>query len=98
MGATLQKANMEQGYFMTDRSTYISLSEEVTLDILFEGDPYLVNHYHAIAVNPAKYSKRSYELAVNFIGFITSPHGQEIIRDYGKKEFGKPLYFADAIP
>ena len=98
MGATLQKANKEQGYFMTDRSTYISLSKEVTLDILFEGDPYLVNHYHAIAVNPAKYSKRSYELAVNFIGFITSPHGQKIIRDYGKKEFGKPLYFADAIP
>jgi len=98
MGATLQEAADKQGYFMTDRSTYIYLSKEITLDILFEGDPILVNHYHAIAVNPAKYPKSNYELAVNFIGFITSPSGQKIIRDYGQDEFGKPLYFADAIP
>ncbi|MCD6353840.1 MAG: tungstate ABC transporter substrate-binding protein WtpA [Proteobacteria bacterium] len=83
---------------MSDRSTYIYLSKEVNLDILFEGDPSLVNHYNAIAVNPAKYPERNYELAINFIGFITSPAGQKIIRDYGKKEFGLPLYFADAIP
>jgi len=62
-----------------------------------EGDPSLVNHYNAIVVNTARYPERNYELAVNFIGFITSCQGQKIIRDYGKKEFGRPLYFADAI-
>ncbi|MDY6862850.1 MAG: substrate-binding domain-containing protein [Thermodesulfobacteriota bacterium] len=98
MGATLKEAGTARGYFMTDRSTYIYLSKEVNLNLLFEGDPTLVNHYNAIAVNPARYPERNYELAVNFIGFITSPAGQKIIRDYGKKEFGKPLYFADAIP
>ena len=98
MGATLKEAGKAQGYFMTDRSTYIYLSKKVNLDILFEGDPSLVNHYHAIAVNPARYPERKYELTVNFIGFITSQAGQKIIRDYGKKEFGKSLYFADAIP
>jgi len=98
MGATLKEAGKAQGYFMTDRSTYIYLSKEVDLDILFDGDPTLVNHYHAIAVNPARYPKRNYELAVNCIAFITSPTGQKIISDYGKKEFGKPLYSADAIP
>ena len=98
MGATLKEASQGQGYFMTDRSTYIYLSKEIDLDILFEGDPSLVNHYHAIAVNPVRYPERNYELAVNFIGFITSPAGQKIIRDYGKKEFDKSLYFADAIP
>ena len=98
MGATLKEAGKKQGYFMTDRSTYIYLSKEVDLDILFEGDPTLVNHYHAIAVNPAKYPERNYEMAVTFIGFITSPAGQKIIRDYGKKEFGTALYIALAIP
>jgi len=98
MGATLEEASQAQGYFMTDRSTYIYLSKKVNLHILFEGDSTLVNHYNAIAVNPAKYPERNYELAVNFIGFITSQAGQKIIRDYGNKEFGKPLYFADAIP
>lgn len=98
MGATLKEAGQGQGYFMTDRSTYIYLSKDIDLDILFDGDPSLINHYHAIAVNPVKYPERNYELAVNFIGFITSLAGQKIIRDYGKKEFGKPLYSADAIP
>jgi len=98
MGATLEEASQAQGYFMTDRSTYIYLSKKVNLDILFEGDSSLVNHYNAIAVSPAKYPERNYEPAVNFIGFITSQAGQKIIRDYGKKEFGKPLYFSDAIP
>ena len=97
MGATLKEAGKAQGYFMTDRSTYIYLSKQVSLDILFEGDPALVNHYHGIAISPARYPERNYELAINFIGFITSQAGQKIIRDYGKKEFGKPLYFADAI-
>ena len=98
MGATLKMADDTQGYFMTDRSTYIYLSREVRLNILFEGDPTLVNHYNAIAVSPAKYPERNYELAISFIGFMTSAAGQKIFRDYGKKEFGKPLYFADAIP
>ncbi|MDY6878995.1 MAG: substrate-binding domain-containing protein [Desulfatiglans sp.] len=98
MGATLKMADDSQGYFMTDRSTYIYLSRELQLDILFEGDPSLVNHYSAIAVNPAKYPGRNYELAIDFIGFITSVAGQKIFRDYGKEKFGKPLYSAEAIP
>ena len=39
-----------------------------------------------------------YELAVEFIGFVTSQAGQKVVRNYGKKELGKPLYFTDAIP
>ena len=98
MGATLKEAGKAQGYFMTDRSTFIYLNKAVNLEILFEGDPSLVNHYNAIAVSPDKYPERAYELAIDFIGFVISPAGQKIIRDYGKKEFGTPLYFADAIP
>lgn len=67
---------------MTDRSTYIILKDDLNLDILVEGDPVLVNHYHAIAVNPAKHPTVNYELAKAFIEFISSPDGQGIISDF----------------
>ncbi len=94
MGATLETANREEGYFMTDRSTYITLKKDLNLSILVEGDPILVNHYHAIAVNPDKHPGVNYELAVRFIDYISSEEGQAIIRNFGVEEFGEPLYFA----
>ncbi|KAF5427682.1 ABC-type molybdate transport system, substrate-binding protein [Candidatus Methanophagaceae archaeon] len=96
MGDTLKIANTEQGYFMTDRSTYVTLKKDLDLDILVEGDPVLVNHYHAIAVNPAKHPTVNYELAKEFIAFVSSPEGQEVIGDFGKDEFGEPLYLVAA--
>ena len=98
MAATLEIANKEQGYFMTDRSTYITRKRDLDLDILVEGDPVLVNHYHAIAVNPEKHPTVNYELAKKFIDYISSPEGQEIIGDFGKEEFGEPLYSVAAAP
>ncbi|KAF5417898.1 MAG: molybdate/tungstate transport system substrate-binding protein [Candidatus Methanophagaceae archaeon] len=96
MGDTLKIANTEQGYFMTDRSTYVTLKKELDLDILVEGDPVLVNHYHAIAVNPAKHPTVNYELAKEFIAFASSPEGQELLGEFGKDEFGEPLYLVAA--
>jgi len=96
MGATLKIASEEGGYFMTDRSTYIAMRGDIDLEILSEGDPDLVNHYCAIAVNPEEYPNVNYDLAKAFIEYITSPEGQAIIRDFGKEEFGEELYRPDA--
>ena len=96
MADTLKTANAAQGYFMTDRSTYITRKRDMNLAILVEGDPVLVNQYHAIAVNPAKHPTVNYEQAKAFIAFLASSAGQAIIEDYGKEEFGVPLYFAAA--
>lgn len=98
MGATLEMADMQQGYFMTDRSTYIKLKQNLNLSILVEDDPILVNQYHAIAVNPEKYPDVNYEMAVKFIDYIISQNGQEIIMNFGNEEFGEPLYFAASTP
>ena len=51
-----------------------------------------------VSAGPTGFPGSDYKLAINFIGFITSWSGQKIIKGYGKKEFGTPLYFADAIP
>ena len=93
MGATLKSASNNQGYFMTDRSTYIKVKGNTDLEILCEGNPGLVNRYSAIAVNPKKHPGVNYDLAKTFIRYIISPEGQAIIRDFGKGEYGEPLYY-----
>jgi tungstate transport system substrate-binding protein len=40
----------------------------------------------------------NYILAMAYIGWVTSPEGQEIIREFGKDKFGQPLFIPIAIP
>jgi len=97
MIASLLKANEGSGYFMTDRSTYIVAKKkflDLKLVILFEGDPMLINRYHALTTNPTMYPQANYELAKKFVEFLKSEQGQKIIATFGKKEFGDPLYFS----
>jgi len=93
MGATLKTASTNQGYFMTDRSTCIKIKDNIDLEILSESDPDLINRYSAIAVNPQKHPSVNYDLAKAFIEYTISPEGQAIIRDFGKEEYGEPLYY-----
>jgi tungstate transport system substrate-binding protein len=100
MGDTIVAADAQQGYTLTDRATYLSMKDKVTLEILVEGDPLLFNPYGVIAVNPARYPEKNekYQLVMLYIGYLTSPEGQRIIAEYGKEEFGQALFFPDAIP
>ena len=93
MAETLEIANDEQGHFMTDRSTYITLRDEINLTVLVEGDPIFVNHYHAIAVNPEKCPNVNYELAADFIEHLSSAEGQTLIAEFGTNEYGEALYY-----
>ena len=99
--ASLLKADSEQGYFMTDRSTYIVAQKEhpeLSLKILFEGDPVLVNHYDALTVNPTLYPKANYGVAKQFVEFLGSEKGKKIVTEFGKKEYGGALYFVNGEP
>jgi tungstate transport system substrate-binding protein len=93
MGPTLMKADKELGYFMTDSSTFfVKQSEIKNLNILFKGDPILVNVYHALVASPKTQPQKNYALAVKFVRFVSSPEGQKIYREYGKIKYGTPLY------
>ncbi len=97
MGSTIVIADQARGYTLTDRSTYLSM-KVVGLVVLSEGDPSLINPYSVIAVNPAKQPGVNYELAMLFIGYITSPAGQRMIADFGKQQGVEGLFHPDAIP
>lgn len=91
MTATLKRANDEAGYFMTDSSTWAAEKKSLPkLTILFRGDKYLVNTYHALAA-PAGATPGA-ATAAKFIAFVASEEGQRIIRSYGKKSIGEALY------
>jgi tungstate transport system substrate-binding protein len=91
MMATLKRANAEEGYFMTDSSTWVAARKEMTnLAILFRGDPFLINTYHALC--QPKDAMPGQKLASEFIDFVASEKGQKIIRDYGADKYGEGLY------
>ncbi|NIO05457.1 MAG: solute-binding protein [Proteobacteria bacterium] len=98
MGAILQMANERQAYTLSDRGTYLAYKEKIDLEVLAEGDPLLFNPYGIIAVNPAKHPAVNYVLAMAYIGWVTSPEGQKIISEFGKRRFGQPLFIPMAIP
>ena len=98
MGAVLIIADEKRAYTLTDRGTYLAFRRKLDLAILVEGDPALFNPYHVIAVNPAKHPHVNYLGAMLLIGWLTSAEGQEIIANFGMKEFGQPLFIPAAIP
>ena len=98
MGAVLQIANEKRAYTLSDRGTYLAYKGKVELVVLCEGDAELFNPYGVIAVNPAMHPHVNYVLAMAYIGWVTSPEGQAIIREFGKEKFGEPLFIPVAVP
>ena len=96
MGQTLNVANEKKGYTLADRGTYLALKKNLKLDILAEGDAILLNIYHVIEVNPAKWPKVNVAGAKAFSDFMVSKETQDVIRTYGIDKFGSPLFFPDA--
>jgi tungstate transport system substrate-binding protein len=96
MGETLNVASEKRGYTLADRGTYLALKKNLQLDILTEGDAILLNIYHVIEVNPAKWPKVNTAGAKAFSDFMVSQETQGIIKTFGVDKFGSPLFFPDA--
>ncbi len=96
MGQTLNVAAEKKGYTLADRGTYLALKKNLGLDILVEGDAALLNIYHVIEVNSAKWPKANADGAKAFAAFMVSKNTQDIIKTFGVDKFGSPLFFPDA--
>jgi tungstate transport system substrate-binding protein len=98
MGATLTLADQKDAYTLTDRATYLARQGTVQAVILVEGDPRLLNIYHVMPVNPAKFpgSRINSQGAEAFADFLVSPAVQQMIGEFGKDKYGQPLFFPDA--
>lgn len=96
MGATLQVVNQREGYTISDRGTYLALSDDLDLEVLSEGDPRLLNIYHVMQVNPDMFDDVNAEGAAAFVDFMVGSRAQDVIEVFRVEEFGQPLFIPDA--
>lgn len=96
MGAVLKIGDEMQGYVLTDRGTQIAFSNNMSLQLLFEGGAELSNPYHIMAVNPARHPHVDRASAGLYMDFITSDAGRELIDSFTID--GQPLFFAKPVP
>ncbi len=93
MGDTLRFANEVLGYTLTDRGTFEATKTGLDLVNLYEGDPALYNYYGIMAVNPTRHAHVKYDYAMEYINFLLSDTGQELIESYDVN--GTELFFTD---
>lgn len=94
---TLRYTDERQAYTFMDRATYLSLKNQIKLAVLVEKDEVLLNFISLIPVNTQKFPKVNYMDAMNFVQWLTSPEkGQKVIADFGRDQYGSPLFFANS--
>jgi tungstate transport system substrate-binding protein len=98
MLTTINVTAERNGYTLTDRGTYIKYEANMKgnppLKILVEGDKALLNQYSVIAVNKRHCPNAKYDVAEQFIDWITGAKAQQDIKDY--KLLGKQLFTPNA--
>lgn len=94
MGAVLKVADEMQGYTLTDRGTQIAFKDKMQLVVLNEGDPMLENPYHIMIVNPEAHEHVRDDLAQQYVDFITSEEGQQLIEAF--KINNQQLFYPNA--
>ncbi|MFP4625030.1 MAG: substrate-binding domain-containing protein [Natronomonas sp.] len=100
MGEVLTQTNQTPAYTLSDRGTYLALRSQLDVSIRLqgplEGGPELLaNPYGIVAVNPARHENVQYDLAMAYIGFVTSHEGQRIIENYTVD--GEKLFLPGAV-
>jgi tungstate transport system substrate-binding protein len=94
--STTLYANERQGYVLMDRATYLILKNDITLEIIVEKDPMLINYIAVIDVNPEKFPNININGARKFINWLCSFEAQEIIRTFKTDVYGEPLFFPNS--
>ncbi len=92
MGACLTMASEQQAYCLTDKATFLSMQDELNLDIVLAEGEDMKNTYSLIAVNPEKIDGLNTEGAQAFIDWMLSDEASELIAKYGEAEYGVALF------
>ena len=92
MGACLTMASEQQAYCLTDKATFLSMKDELNLDIVLEEGEDMKNTYSLIAVNPEKIDGVNTEGAQAFIDWMLGDEASALIAKYGEAEYGVALF------
>lgn len=92
MAATLTIAAETGAYTLTDRATWLSVSDPTRLPLLVEGDERLFNVYHVMLVNPELHDSVNSEAGRRFRAFLLDAETQILIGGFGRERYGQPLF------
>ncbi len=96
MGATLTIAAEKAAYTLTDRATYLAFRTRTGLAIVLQGDAPLLNVYHVLEVDPARFPRVNGAGGRAFADFLVAPSTQAVIGRFGVEPYGQPLFVPDA--
>lgn len=98
MGATLTLADQKGAYTLSDRATYLARRQTLQLVLMVEGDRQLLNVYHVMVVDPARFPgvKLNLRGARAFADFLVAPETQRLIGEFGTDKYGQPVLSPDA--
>ncbi len=92
MGACLTMASEQQAYCLTDKATFLSMQDELNLEIVLAEGEDMKNTYSLIAVNPEKIDGLNTEGAQAFIDWMLGDEASALIAKYGEEEYGSALF------
>jgi tungstate transport system substrate-binding protein len=100
MADTLNVADQKSAYTLSDLGTYLALSQGSTISLksLISGGKSLLNVYSVMAVNPTKIANVSFNDAIDFIKWLVSDTGQQVIENYGKANYSQSLFYGAVQP
>ncbi|NBG87484.1 substrate-binding domain-containing protein [Isachenkonia alkalipeptolytica] len=96
MGSVIEMADEMRAYTLADRGTFLSMVNDLDLQVVTEGDERLYNPYGVIPVTQDEGENLNLEGAKAFVQWIISSEVQEMIAEFGTEEFGEPLFTPDA--
>lgn len=96
MGATLNIAGEKDAYTISDRATFLAFQSKIQSRLLVEKDPLLLNVYHVIRIDPAKWPGVNTAGAQAFADYLLTAQTQQLIGSFGKDKYGQALFVPDA--
>lgn len=92
MGLTLQLASEKKGYTLVDRATFLTFRRKLDIVPLVDDGEALLNVYSIVIVSPEKCPGVNYRGAKLLTKFLVSEEVQTLLRGYGVRPYGEPLF------
>lgn len=95
-GPTGRYASGKDAYVIVERATWLSLKDDINLELLMSGDPRMKNFMAVIRLNPKTFEGLNVEGALKLADWIVSDPAQELIKDFGVAKYGEPMFFPNS--
>lgn len=93
MGACLTMASEQGAYCLTDKATFLSMQDQLDLDIILSESEDMKNTYSLIECNSEKLDGINTKGAKALIEWMMGDEASALIAEYGKEQYGQPLFF-----